>query len=261
MTAILIFGVFLTAVGRGGNPPPPADDVVLFGSDYLRMPHDYPILNRGDQAAIAAEFKKSRPIKAGRPFRAGVEFVKNPRLFGEPFLVHLNDVYDYLGGNAGFFVDRVETEHDFRSLISQVGDHSDHWPSPAELRYVLDRADKAPKGIPIRVLTKDFNADVLARGCVRAGTAWLAAYVDVSRGGDVEEVWTAFDANNRMAYRCHGLIKGASPFIYVEALSGRGTYAGGLAIQPSEPRALKTYLDTGSYVLGLIAEAKKRCKK
>jgi len=266
MRLIFLIGVSLAAVARASGSAPEGGDYVSFGSERLLFPNEYAIVNRADQARLAALFNGAVPTKGGRPFRAGVELVYKEFPFGPCFLVHMNDVYDRLSGaNVGFFIDKIQAEQDFRAMISRVGGQSDEWLSPEQLRHVLDRAENAPRGLPIRVLKKDFHAEVLAKGCFRSGDAWAAAYVYVGRGGDVGEAWTAIDRKNRVVDRYFSLVEGASPML-LAALSGAGAYSGpvpvnGLWFQPGEPRAVKLYQDTGRYVAGLIAEAKARFKK
>ena len=239
---------------------------VVLGNDRLEL-IDRRTLDRAGQATLSACFKNTRPIKAGRPFRKGVELAYEKAWYGESLIVHLNDVYDRLWeNNMSYFIDKVETEQDMKGLLSTIYRcPADDWLSPDQLRYVLNALERAPKELPISVLSRQFDADLLAKRCFRRDKVWCAAIAIKGLGGRIDEIRYAIDEKNRVAESSRTRVQGAP----IE-LVGKCPFYGacdiamwnhGEPLRPGEPRAVKLFHDTDAYVSALIAESKKRSKR
>jgi hypothetical protein len=186
----------------------------MLGRDKLVFPDRFGLQPPRQQSHISIQWKTLRHVPAGRPFRPGVEVeVSDARPGGATHsYVRLNDVYDILvEWDAGYFVDKIETEPDFKAFLFRLYNvPSGDWISPDELRRLLKVIEAAPRELRFKVVSKEFEGDLLTKGVFRHGDVWLAALV-VQEGASIVEFKVAIDGKNRVAYHRRVIVQGPQP--------------------------------------------------
>jgi hypothetical protein len=193
-----------------------APDAVMLGRDRLTLaaPDSSGELKTIVMNWWAAERRARTP--AGRPFRNGVELsAEKPgdlaQSAGQVF-VRLGDYYDLLEErDVGLFVEKVETERDFKSLLRRLYNvGTEDWLSPCEFQAVLRRVEAAPVGLRLNVVSRQIEPDVITRGAFRRDGVWLAALV-VRQAASLVEFKFAIDEKKRVGYHRRTLIEGPRP--------------------------------------------------
>jgi hypothetical protein len=158
-----------------------------------------------------------------------------------PF-VRLNAVYGSLSyslsyGNLDSFIATIESEHDFKAVLSRIQNvGAEDWLSPRRFRSVLMAVEAAPRELGFQILSKDFEADLLAAGVFRRGDVWLADLV-VRDGASIVELKYAIDGKIRLAYRRRALVEG--PKLWPMDYPGSVEVASGALILDPETRVFR----------------------
>jgi hypothetical protein len=247
--AFTLFAGFWAAVGTLCGGQCDAADSVVLGRDRLVFAEKF-FLMPPEWRYIAIRWRTERHAHAGRPFRPATE-VAAPKVMGTLSYadVHLGDVYDILmERNVGFFVDKVETAGDFEAVLFRLYNVAaeDRF-SPGQLQTIFKSIDAAPPGLGLKVVDREFERDLIAKGVVRRSGVWLVDMV-LKQGALLVELKCAMDSTNRFAYHRRVLVDGPWP-----PISGPGRFP-----DPNEEAVQRAFDNAERFLRRAIDESRAR---